>query len=184
MKNAKSKSVNPKSLAARPESWRKYSFYFDTQEDCNRLALPLAACMRGRVPKVYFARYNNATEHRVDLYFAATTPLPKNDILAGLKKEMRWHHVIGPVACEGSDAHAAGFDAVLRLAHALNKLPVETQRGQWCDVIHWMHNMFGIDYVDEIRCSLHAIHCIASVFDNSIKLGNRMVKAAKKLRRN
>jgi hypothetical protein len=177
------KSVNIKSTAETetgPLAWRKYSIYFHSAAECNALAMPIAAMIRSRVALLYYARYTGALESRLDIYFATTKPVPPKETLRLPKKLVRWTKVVGPTPCAGSAAHGWAFDAVLRISAALSAMPAEQMRNQFIDVIHWMHNMFGIDYVDEARCHLASINCVLNVFDNSIRMGNKVAKAQRK----
>jgi len=178
------KSVNIKSKAKPPLAlggWGKYTFTFDSIEVCNTLALPIAAYLRSRFPKVYYARYTGALESRLDVYVYAVklADFDRFDFRQ-FSKQVRWKKIEGPTTCPGSDAHAAGFDAVLRCVGAFSKMTPDERRAQFNDVVHWMQNMMGYDYVDEVRNHLHAIHCVMGVFEQSIRLGNKMSKAAKK----
>lgn len=171
--------VNPKTKD-KPAMWRKYSFYFDTPTDCNDMAAPIAATLRCKCSHVYFARYTGALESRLDVYFLTAKPMPIRQTLQCKRKQMRWTRIDGPVPCSGSFAHAAGCEAVLVATALMKDMPLQQRREQFIDVVHWMYNMFGIDYVDEARCNLFSIDRILSVFENSIKLGNKITKAQRR----
>lgn len=170
--------MNPKTKD-KPGLWRKYSF-FETPGDCNEMAAPIAAMLRCKCSHVYYARYNGALESRLRRVFLSAKPVPIN--LHTRRKEMRWIRIDGPKPCSGSFAHAAGCEAVLVLmATAVFKdMPLQQRLEQFIDMVHWMYNMFGIDYVDEARCNLSSIDRILNVFENSIKLGNRITKSSRR----
>lgn len=195
------KSKSPKGKSPKPvvscthegthEGWHKFHFYFATIEACNRLALALASLLRSKWPKVYFARYTNALESRLDIYVwfppGSDYVLSQADLdrIMAANKGTRWTKVEGPIKCEGSESHAAGFDFVMKfIGHAIDlKLDGARTTALWNDALHWMHNMCGYDYVDEARCHLNALSTVIQIFDDSIKLGNKMVKVARSVRR-
>lgn len=160
-------------------SWRKYSFYFDTTEQCNRMALPLAAYLRCKVTALYYARYTNAHESRLDVYFLSPKPMPASSLLRA--SGLRWAKLVGPEPCDGSFAHAAAFEVVARLFATHDDPKVRAE--QFYDVIHWMNNMAGFDYVDEVRGACYGINKVMAIFEQSIKLGNQMTKVARKATR-
>lgn len=168
-----------KSKVQPPASWRKYSFYFDTTEQCNRMALPLAAYLRTKVSFIYYARYTNAHESRLDVYFLSPKPMPASSLLRA--KGLSWAKLVGPEPCEGSFPHAAAFEVVARLFAVHDDPKVRAE--QFYDVLHWMNNMAGFDYVDEVRGACYSINKVMGVFEQSIKLGNQMTKAAHKATR-
>lgn len=173
------KSVNPKTKAS-ALPWRKYSFYFETPADCNRMALPISACLRTKCTHVYFARYTGALESRLDVYFLAPSRVPIKETITSKRGEFGWIKIVGPEVVEGSLAHAAGWETVVRCYACFSSMPPEQRRSQFIDVLHWMQNMMGFDYVDEARNNLHSIACVLGVFENSIKMGNKLHKAARK----
>ena len=173
------KSVNTKTKATTP-AWRKYSFFFATPDDCNTMAMPLAAFLRTKCSHVYYARYTGALESRLDVYFLAPSTLPTKQVLKTQTGDFGWTKIVGPEAVQGSLAHASGFETVVRCYASFSAMPPQQRREQFIDVMHWMYNMFGIDYVDEARCNLWSIDRILSVFENSIKLGNQITKSQRK----
>jgi len=181
------KSVNLKSkdkTPLPPTGWYRLSFFFKTTEACNQMAMPIAACFRQHVEALYFARYTSTLESRLDVIIKhpVSRSVWLSNIMAKVGK-IRWERIDGPVPCEGSPAHAAAFDFALKFtAHTLTA-DHQTKMALWCDVLHWMHNMAAYDYCDEAKCHLYSLDKIVNVFDNSIKLGNQMTKAARKLRR-
>lgn len=173
------KPVNPKTKAA-TLPWRKYSFYFETPADCNRMAMPIAAFLRCKCTHVYYARYTGALESRLDIYFLAPSTMPVKQALITQKREYGWTKIVGPEIVQGSLAHASGFETVVRCAALFSEMPPEQRRFQFIDVLHWMQNMMGFDYVDEARNNLQSIACVLGIFENSIKLGNKLTKAQRK----
>lgn len=179
------KPVNTKSIKAPknggPGGWRKYSFYFDTAAECNLMAMPIACFLRTKCSHLYYARYTGALESRLDIYFLSPVRVPINkEALQSKRGEYRWIKVVGPEIVDGSFGHAAGFECVVRCAAAFKELTVDQQRFQFLDVIHWMQNMMGYDYVDEARNNLQGVAMVLGVFENSIRLGNRLSKSQRK----
>ena len=193
MKNMK--SVNPKKPVSR-ECWFKLSVHFKDADHCNTCSLSLAQSLRNDYPAVYFARYCNATHARTDFYVFCLELLEAEIVPTAirLRNRMRSYcqkirfiaikitgtasavplpRVDKPKRCPGSFAHAAAFDCVLKMSDQLNPLPPEQKHQQFVDVLHWLNNMFGYDYVDEARNNLHSIHCILGVFESSINAGKK-----------
>ena len=166
--------------------WYKIHVHFNSTADCNESALRIAVKLRAAYPAVYFARYCNANTARADFYvkYYATGqrhfPLIRSIIKRAIARgghrsldcriEFR-NHV-------GSDAHAAGFDCVLTLARAFflsddgedERTAADPKLGAaLADVIHWMHNMLGFDYVDEARQSLYSLGRVLQIFEDCIK---------------
>jgi len=182
------KSVNLKSkdkTPLPPTGWYRLSFFFKTTEACNQMAMPIAATLRPHVEALYFARYTSAVEARLDVVVKHPVLLNQCDLDRIIAKvgKIRWERIDGPVPCEGSPAHAAAFDFALKFTTHTLTADHQTKMALWCDVLHWMHNMAAYDYCDEAKCHLYSLDKIVNVFDNSIKLGNQMTKAARKLRR-
>lgn len=181
------KVVNPKSKK-KQGPWYRLRFIFPTIQDCNETAMSVAALLRAVFPYVYFARYTGALESRLDVVLNAggKTMLSQADINQIMSKgKCRWTRIEGPEPCEGSRAHAAMFDFVLQFTGfaAIMNLAQEAKFDLWSDVLHWGHNMAGYDYIDESRCHLHSLNKIVTVFEQSIKLGNRMAAAQKRATR-
>lgn len=184
-------SVNIKSKAKKAKrgwGWYRYSFFFRSFEDCNRMALPIAACLRTRLSKLYFARYTNAREARLDVVGMqrnsnVLTQEHVNALMAA--GGTCWRKIVGPTPCEGSLAHAAAFDfvAVFTAYAELQQLDAEGKHALWLDVLHWAHNMAGYDYVDEARSNLWSIQKILNIFEQSIKLGTTAAKLTKVTRK-
>lgn len=167
-----------------PYQWFKVCVHFNSPEDCNNAALPVAIKLRDSYPAVYFARYCNAQASRADFYVRCSVGQTHTAIIRGIIKRAIAHggarsisyQIDKPVKHEGSDAHAAGFDCVLLLARAffLNDEDERTKTdpslgAALSDVVHWMHNMLGFDYVDEARRSLYAVERILKIFESCIK---------------
>lgn len=182
------KAVNKKSHKKphKPGTWYRLRFIFPSIQACNENAMSVAALLRGLFPYVYFARYTGALESRLDVVVnaAGKTLFTQEDINAIMKKGgCSWSRIEGPEPCEGSRAHAAMFDFVMSftaLAHILS-LDEQAKFDLWNDVVHWGHNMAGFDYIDESRCHLHSLTKIITVFEQSIKLGNRISAAQKRV---
>ena len=171
--------VNTKTKA-KAHLWRKYSFYFDTAAECNDMAMPIAAFLRTKSPHVYYARYTGALESRLDVYFLAPSTIPTKQVMKTKTGDFGWTKIVGPEVVEGSLAHASGFETVIRCFASFSNMPPEQRRSQFIDVLHWMQNMMGFDYVDEARNNLMSINCVLGVFENSIKMGNKITKASRK----
>lgn len=102
----------------------------------------------------YFARYTAKPHH---LEFQVLTRKP----IAHLRRFVMGFHWHGMQAtkvkfepCNGSIAHAMGFQAVVALL-AAGEL---TNWHRLCDVMHWMSNMAGFSYVQESMIAVSHIH--------------------------
>ena len=196
MNSMKSVSTNSKNKSLPvPTRWWKVSVHYGSAVECNNMALATAVRLRDKYPGVYFARYCNANEGRADYYvscFANVAPVRQSKQLAKVIEKFSLAHLRGmpridlPVAHEGSQAHATGFDCVVTLAKAFCLHPDDDSeavaeftkvKAALADVVHWMNNMLGIDYVDEARQSLYSIERILTVFEQCI---NAPVKELRK----
>ena len=184
MKNPKSVITKSQVKAKPAPIWGKVSFHFNTTNHCNDYALTIAIAFRSRFDAVYFARYNNTLGARLDLYLRANQLSEILDASREIASKFKCVIAIkGPTLCPGSEAHAAGFDAVIRMSRAFMDMPPEQGQEQFMDVLHWTFNMMGYDYVNEARCHLYSIERILSVFDNSIRLGQKLDTTTRKQRR-
>lgn len=155
-------------------SWRKFTVTFRDEPHCRENAFRIAVELRKFHPEVYFARYCNALRSKADFYFRMGVQpihLPSLIARAGAKAS-----ALEP--CEGSSAHAAGFDAVVRIVHHFTGADAATRRTQFIDVVHWMHNMLGYDYVEEAKMYLTSTYNILGIFDACIQHGRTLTKKA------
>jgi len=190
-RKSKAKRKTPAPATSLPISktgWYRFQFWFKTVEQCNRLAMPIAAVFRAKHDAVYFARYTNAFESRLDLFVKTKNPtvLTQGDVdgimhaVGGGKT--RWFRVDGPAPCEGSELHGAGFELAMRFVGRTFDMDDMAKTELWVDILHWTFNMVGLDYIDEARCNLRSLDRIMAIFDQSIRLGNKLGKVARKVR--
>lgn len=179
------KSVTQKTLVkpkAKQAHWYKTRVHFPSQYAVNDCALRCAIQLRAVFPGLYFARYNS-DRHWVDFYVQCYGLSPRAAEREKIKKIITatCHARRGspniavepPVDHEGSEAHAAGFDCVVKLCRAfcLTDDDAEVVGSQQemnhalADVQHWMCNMFGIDYGDEARLALYTL---GRIVDNTM----------------
>lgn len=164
-------------------TWYKAVVTFKDKRQCDENALPLAMKLRKYWPFVYFARYNDTVSSQAHFYFQllADSPRPPATAIRLLKlKETKVVLIKDPVS--GSEAHAAGFDAVVRVKEALEALvylksdPAK-RMDQFADVIHWMYNMMGIDYAHEGICNLRSVYNVLRVFISCIEESEKQMIA-------
>ena len=114
-----------------------------------------------KVSKVYFASYSNPHAGTTYVEFKVLPRVSDEELKAHLGAYGPEIHAIDIQPFEGSDAHAQAF------------LLARTMRGsggeQINDVVHWLLNMNGFSYLDEIKLHSHASHQLA---DNMQKMGS------------
>ena len=151
---------------------------------CKELALSLAIELGVHYQKVYFARYTNALHAYANFYLSQPRPNCKSPKLGHqylvllLKRSTAKYGrkvVVEPaVPSPGSDAHAAGFAFVCQFMMVCYDNPERLPL--FNDVLHWMHNMAGFDYIDEMRGYLEGISKITGVFERSILEGKKITR--------
>lgn len=116
------------------------------------------------VSKVYFARYSNPHENTAYVEFKVL-PTASDEQIANVLRSYDAPEIttITVELFDGDDAHAEAF----RLSRLLRGKGTDHA----ADVIHWLLNMTGYSYLDEIQ--LHA-----SAVQHTANLLNRMEKGA------
>jgi hypothetical protein len=110
-----------------------------------------------RVPALYFARYTDALSSRLEIS-ALVVDDPKR-----IKRFFRKYEDVIGVKIEnrdpGSFSHACAYQAVKRLMVGNDDARGTALR----DVFHWMSNMVGCDYLQEIRFYNWAAWCVSDM---------------------
>jgi hypothetical protein len=104
-----------------------------------------------KVPAIYYARYVNQDSYKIEVSaFVADDP-------KAIKKWWRKHKAVVGVTIEnrdpGSNAHACAYQVVKRLPERVGDFADDKEM---MDVVHWMCNMRGYDYMREIRFYAYA----------------------------
>lgn len=171
--------------------WWKLVVHYSKPSECNSMALATAIRLRDTYPGVYFARYTSATYCRAEFTvqcFTDVTPGRQAKQVAQVIEKFALSNlsicalpkIDEAVSHNGSEAHAKAFDVVFLLAkhfclcpdkdsddEALFYSPSEINAAL-ADVVHWMHNMLGVDYVAEARQYLYGIDRILTIFNECI----------------
>lgn len=105
------------------------------------------------VSKVYFARYGTPRAGTTYVDFKLVPSVPDAELEAYLFTRGPEIHTIETMPFEGSDAHAQAF------------LLAQQLRGSGDDniavVLHWLLNMTGFSYTDEVKLHAKAAYTIA-----------------------
>lgn len=139
--------------------WIKITVSFTNGVDLTYVAPPLIKAFgeKFKVEHMYFCRYVNLTGNTFELSAltdATTTAIRKFfrcQSVTSIKIENRG---------SGSLAHALAY----RVVSGLDQFNVDEAEGwnRFLDVVHWMCNMRGYDYVREIRFYNYAAYCFAN----------------------
>lgn len=192
-------SVTRKTLASRKKAhtktdnalWWKVRVTFNTKHAMDDSSLRLAIALRSRFIGVYFARYTPTPDkHYAEFIVKCRTAAGTNSYPVTLVKLIEStlgaipalsSYVVGvPEMHNGSDAHASAFDAIHALARhfALNGAvgPDEEAAGDiaklnfaLADVQHWMCNMLGIDYLDEMKHHINTLSALVGCMTPPVK---------------
>ncbi len=140
--------------------WLKVTIMFQPDFDlaCSGLDVAHSFEAKFKIQNMYFSRYVTNVKNSLEISCQTT---------ANPKSIRRWFHaksyVLG-LAIEnrgsGSMAHAHAYRAI----SALPLAPKDTEES-WnplLDLIHWMNNMRGYDYLREIRFYGYAAFCFAN----------------------
>lgn len=146
--------------------WWKVRVNFDRQSACDNEALRCALQLRLNFPLIYYARYNSDkhyVEYTVMCKGAKGVPREQIKIMRTISDTIMGGTLVPkftvdkPVECDGSEAHGHAFDAVCAILGARNLTTDDDRKAALADLIHWMHNMAGIDYLDEARQALYTM---------------------------
>ena len=157
--------------------WWKVRVRFNTKHQVDDSALYVAVRLRKTFPALYFARYNpEADVHYIDFIVKckqatgvksyAGTLVKAIEVILAAKPLVGSYQVMAPEMHSGSDAHAAAFETIYYLARhfALSGARSEEDEGPHGDIAllghaladlqHWMANMLGFDYIEELQHKL------------------------------
>lgn len=147
--------------------WWKVRVNFDRKYSADDNAFRCALQLRLKFPLVYFARYNtteqNYVEFTVQCRGRTGTPREQIKIMRIISETIMGGELVPkftvdkPTERDGSEAHGHAFDAVCCVLGAPNLVTDDERKAALADLMHWMHNMAGIDYLDEARQSLYTI---------------------------
>lgn len=123
----------------------------------NTYAFETACALLDRelVSKVYFARYGDPHAGTTYVEFKVVPLVPDKELETYLK--LAYENEVSAVDIQpfdGSDAHAQAF----LMARLLRGSGDE----QIADVVHWLLNMTGYSYMDEVKLYARSTHQIAS----------------------
>ena len=179
-----------------PGAWCKVSVHFDSETELVQHAFAIASFMRMR-HMLYFARYSDLAADRYTANYTVllhdypqlpdTTAVLGDRILSKIEgrrrrvmdkltkrflqaaKKLNIAINVGAMEmCSGSVAHAVGFDAIAGLKFAFTQFDGTTKQREFQDVLHWMYNMMGYDYTQEVGMAAFGIQRIMCVFADGL----------------
>lgn len=107
--------------------------------------------------KVYFARYGDPHAGTTYVEFKLMPLVPDEELDTFLRDHGPEIHTVEIQPFEGSDAHAEAF--------VLARMLRGTGEEQISDVVHWLLNMTGYGYMDEVKLHSRSSYQIAETMN-------------------
>jgi hypothetical protein len=160
-----------KSAAKNPPKWIKLTVFLSLQvENYKKVVWDAVQSFEHEfnVRHLYFARYTDLETSRVEI--SAHTGAEFRNIIEFAEKIPGVIRVSVAYRDSGSLAHAFAYQAVKKIAPFEKDLPEDND---FADVLHWMCNMRGMDYIREARLysyrALVELHKLALESEKNLK---------------
>lgn len=160
-----------KSAATNPPKWIKLTLFLDLQlENYKKVVWENVQKFEAEfnIKHLYFARYTTLESSKVEI--SALTGVEFRRIVEFAEKLPGVVRTIVEYRDSGSVAHAYAYQAVKRISPFEKDLPEDHD---FADVLHWMCNMRGMDYMREARLyayrSLVELHKVSLESEQNIQ---------------